>query len=137
MGRLLALKGGSSAGLTISHSTTPNAHASAGLAGGVLGGWAESGPPIDLLPEIRRCAVLSFHRDSPEAVGERSALVEMLLKYAKEANGCFKCPLVQSASELGLDAHAAHHELAQLHEAGEIKLELLEPAFYFRIRRVP
>eukprot|EP00966_Prymnesium_polylepis_P197158 4568974-Prymnesium_polylepis.1 len=46
-----------------------------------------------------RCAVLSFHKGSPEQVGARSPLVEMLLKYGKERNGAYRTPLVQAASE--------------------------------------
>ena len=61
----------------------------------------------------------------------------MLLKYAKVTNGAYKCPLVSAASELGIDAHAAHAELSQLHEAGILRLEMSDPAFYVRLRRVP
>lgn len=92
---------------------------------------------IELLPEIRRTAILTFHRDSAEVVARHSPVVEMLLKYAKETNGEYKCPLVQAASELSLDAHAAHAELSALHTAGLLRLELADAAFYLRMRRVP
>ena len=61
---------------------------------------------IELLPEIRRCATLSFHKQPAEAVAARSPLVAMLLKYAKEANGEYKCPLVTAAAELSRSSKA-------------------------------
>ncbi|KAL3934021.1 MAG: hypothetical protein SGPRY_000022 [Prymnesium sp.] len=97
----------------------------------------ESGPVIELLPEIRRSVVMSFHKDTPDQVAKRSDIVAMLLKYAKVTNGRYKCPLVQAASELGMDAHTAHKELSHLHDAAELSLEVAEPAFYFRTCRVP
>lgn len=100
---------------------------------------AAEGPLIALLPDIRRVALLSFHqKDSPaEVVAERSPLVANLLKYAKLTNGSYRCPLVQSAAELSLDAHDAHAELAQLHACGVLRLSLEDSAFYLRVRRVP
>ena len=100
--------------------------------------WPEAeGPPIELLPEIRRTATLAFHRESAEVVASKCPLVAMLLKHAKIVNGSYKCPLVMSAAELGLDAHAAHAELANLHAAGIVRLEMSDGAFYARVRRVP
>ena len=110
------------------------------VGGGRAGGEAFAGPDgplIELLPEIRRTAVLSFYAEAKETVAEQCPLVGMLLKYAKETNGTYKCPLVQSASELGMDAHAAHDELSNLHNAGILRLELQDPSFYLRIRLVP
>ncbi|KAL1503515.1 hypothetical protein AB1Y20_011995 [Prymnesium parvum] len=94
-------------------------------------------PAIELLPEIRRCAILSFHTEPPDAVAARHPLVAMLLKYAAPSNGMYRCPLVQAASELGMNAHAAHAALCRLHEGGALRLELAQPAFYFRVRRAP
>ena len=68
---------------------------------------ADGAPLIELLPEIRRTAILAFHGEPAEAVAARSPLVAMLLKHAKVVNGEYKCPLVQAANELSLDAHAA------------------------------
>jgi hypothetical protein len=100
---------------------------------------AAEGPLIELLPEVRRIAVLSFHQQgSPaEVVAERSPLVANLLKYAKLTNGSYRCQLIQSAAELSLDAHEAHAELAQLHACGVLRLNLEESAFYVRVREVP
>ena len=98
------------------------------------------GPPsghVELLPDIRRTATLRFHHDPPEVVASRSPLVGMLLKYAKQVNGAYKCPLVQAASELGLDAHAAHEQLCSLHSGSILSLELTDGAFYLAIRKVP
>ena len=97
----------------------------------------EAAPLIEMLPEIKRNVVLTFHREPPDAVASRSPLVAMLLKYAKETNGAFKCPLVQAASELSLSAHAAHAELCTLHAAGVLRAELTDGAYYARLRRVP
>ena len=44
--------------------------------------------------------------------------------------------LPQAASELRLDAHAAHQELSRLHDGGLLKLEMEDWAFYVRILRV-
>ena len=90
-----------------------------------------------LLPEIRRTAVMRFHVDPAEVVGARSPLVAMLLKYAKQTNGVYKAPLVQAASELGVDAHAAYEQLAALHVGGVFHLELHDPAFYFALQATP
>ena len=82
-------------------------------------------PLLDMLPEIRRTAVLSFHQRnaSPEQVSSRSELVAMLLKYGsqKPGTGAYHCPLVQASSELGLSAHDAHAQLLQLQAAGRLQ----------------
>ena len=92
---------------------------------------------LELLPQIRRTAVLSFHQERPEAVAAQSPLVGVLLRHAKEHNGSYRCPLVQAASEVGLDAHAAHAELAALHRGGVLQFELRDPAFYVRFHCAP
>ena len=78
-------------------------------------------PLLEMLPEIRRTAVLSFHQRnaSPEEVSSQSELVAMLLKYGskKPGTGAYHCPLVQASSELGLSAHDAHAQLQQLQAA--------------------
>jgi hypothetical protein len=84
-------------------------------AGDALGEEAEHvkrGPLIELLPEIKRTATLSFHRHSAEAVAAQSPLVAMMLKTAKLTNGAHKCNLVHAAAELGLDAHAVRPSAA-------------------------
>ena len=81
--------------------------------------------------------MLSFHQERPEAVAAQSPLVGVLLRHAKEHNGSYRCPLVQAASEVGLDAHAAHAELAALHRGGVLQFELRDPAFYVRFHCAP
>jgi len=115
------------------------AEAAAAAAAAARPAHDEAMPLLEVLPDIRRTAVLSFHHEPPEAVAERSPLVAMLLKYAKvqAASAAYQCPLVQAASELGLSAHAAHAELHGLHEAGVLRLDMRDPAFYVRLRAVP
>mmetsp|Transcript_31700 Transcript_31700/g.101075 ORF Transcript_31700/g.101075 Transcript_31700/m.101075 type:complete len:238 (+) Transcript_31700:136-849(+) len=61
----------------------------------------------------------------------------MLLKYAKCANGVHKCSLVQAATELRVDVHAAHEELLALQAAGVLRVELQDVALYVRLRYAP
>ena len=92
---------------------------------------------LELLPDVRRTALLSFHgKEQPaEVIAQQSPLVAMLLKTATLNNGTYKCALVRAAADLGIDAHAAHLELLQLHEAGRLQLELQDTAIYMRVRR--
>ena len=79
----------------------------------------------------------SFELATATETAARSPLVAMLLKGAKSANGLHRCNLLQAASELGINAHAAHAELAALHLDGVLRLELQDPALYVRLLRTP
>ena len=83
----------------------------------------------------RRCSPST--RSGPRRWRRRATLVGVLLRHAKEHNGSYRCPLVQAASEVGLDAHAAHAELAALHRGGVLQFELRDPAFYVRFHCAP
>ena len=94
-------------------------------------------PLLELLPDIRRTATIRFYGESPEAVCEKSPLVAMLLKTALVRNGIYRCNLIQSASELNMDAHEAHEVLLSLQSASILRFDLEDVALYVRVRYSP
>ncbi|GMI87709.1 hypothetical protein like AT1G27880 [Hibiscus trionum] len=92
---------------------------------------------LHLLPQLNVTCTLNFHKTSPMSLADKDPAVAAILRKSEIKQGQYVFDIPTVANSIGIAANELSNHLQDLKVKGEITYELKDPAFCFKVVKVP